>query len=148
MRGQARYSGQLVVNRNLIVPLFLLCLLVAVPANTFGLTINVVDPAGTPVTQFRWLMEKDNTHPVKPGVSDPTSLTFGIHLSCATVIAADQVMMDAFGNTADIPSGSDDGGLDEFFEFIPKSRSSSSIRFFNWIISFSNCFIYASLSIK
>ena len=74
MCSQVRYSEQSVVSRNLIVPLFLLCLLVAVPASTFGLTINVVNPAGTPLTQFRWLLEEDNTHPVTPGVADPESL--------------------------------------------------------------------------
>ena len=54
----------------------------------------------------------------------------------------------SFGNVAGIPGGSEDVGLDEFFEFIPKSRSSSSIRFFNSTFSVSSCFIYASLSIK
>ncbi|RKY07758.1 MAG: hypothetical protein DRP66_06025, partial [Planctomycetota bacterium] len=88
MCSQVRYSEQPVVSRNLIVPLFLLCLLVAVPASTFGLTINVLDPTGAPVTQFRWLVEEDNTHPVTPGVADPASLSFSIHLSTATVIAA------------------------------------------------------------
>jgi len=36
-----------------------------------------------------------------------------------------------------IPGGSEDGGLDEFCEFWPTSRSSSSIRFFN--AAFSAC---------
>jgi hypothetical protein len=38
--------------------------------------------------------------------------------------------------------------LAELLEFILKSLSSSSIRFFNWTISFSNFRIYSSLSIK
>jgi len=88
MCSQDRYSGQPVVNRNPVVRLLLLCLLVAVPADVSGLTINVVDPSGTPVTHFRWLLEEDNTHPVTPGAADPHSLSFSIHLSTATVIAA------------------------------------------------------------
>jgi len=46
------------------------------------------------------------------------------------------------------PGGSDEGGLDEFIEFILKIRSSSSMRFFNSAFSFYNCFIYASFSIE
>ena len=60
-----------------------------------------------------------------------------------------------FGNTTDIPGGSEDGGLEEFLKFIPKNRSSSSMRFCNIVIRYfnaafssSNCFIYAFLSIK
>ncbi len=60
-----------------------------------------------------------------------------------------------FGNTTDIPGGSEDGGLEEFLKFIPKNRSSSSMRFCNIVIRYfnaafssSNCFIYASLSVK
>jgi hypothetical protein len=37
----------------------------------------------------------------------------------------------------DIPGGSEDGGLEEFLEFISKSRSSFSVRFSNIMMAFS-----------
>ncbi|MBI5443406.1 MAG: hypothetical protein HY900_19595, partial [Deltaproteobacteria bacterium] len=36
-------------------------------ASASAFTLNVVDPAGNPVSGFRWLLEEDNTHPAVPG---------------------------------------------------------------------------------
>lgn len=67
---------------------FIMAIAVCFTTNVFGLTIKVVDPAGNPVPDFRWLLEEDNTQLVVPGVVDPMSLSFSIHTSCAPVIAA------------------------------------------------------------
>ncbi len=51
-----------------------------------GLTISVVDPAGAPVSGFRWQVEEDTTHPVVPGFTVADSLSVGIHRSYAPLV--------------------------------------------------------------
>jgi len=58
------------------------------PASALGFTLTVEEGDGTPVTDYRWLLEEDNTHPVTPGVPDPTSLSFSIHARHAPVVGA------------------------------------------------------------
>ena len=42
--------------------------------------LNVVDPAGAPVTGFRWLLQEDTTYHPVPGVGgDPDILSFNFH---------------------------------------------------------------------
>jgi len=44
--------------------------------------LNVVDPAGAPVTGFRWLLQEDTTYHPVPGVGgDPDILSFNFHKS-------------------------------------------------------------------
>jgi hypothetical protein len=74
-------------------------LLAAMSTTVQALTLNIVEPGGAPVTKFRWLVEEDNTHLVIPGVADPNSLSFSIHKSTATAIAAgDETNMDKLLN--------------------------------------------------
>ena len=51
------------------------------------ITVNVVNPDGSPVAGFRWLLEEDNTNVTKPGVSVRTSISTDIHNSYAPVVA-------------------------------------------------------------
>ncbi len=56
----------------------------------------------SPVGAFRWLVEEDTTHPVTPGVSDFTSLSFSFHKSHApVVITGDQ----SNANAITLPDG-------------------------------------------
>lgn len=48
-----------------------------------ALTLSVVDPAGSPVSGFRWMVEEDTSHPVVPGAAVADSLSVGIHRSYA-----------------------------------------------------------------
>jgi len=73
-------------SRLYIIAATVLCMLM--PVISSALTLVVVDPDGTAVTEFRWLVEEDNTDLVVPGVANPDSLSFGIHKSTAVTIAA------------------------------------------------------------
>jgi large repetitive protein len=73
----------------------LLLLLLAGVFNTLSaqaLTINVVDPSGAPVNDFRWLVEEDAMKTSTPGQPDgPNSLSFGFHTSYMPVVASGRV---------------------------------------------------------
>ena len=56
---------------------------ISTPALAFNVSLtgqgNKKDGSTTSVPTFQWLVEEDNIHPVTPGVSDPTSLSFSFH---------------------------------------------------------------------
>jgi len=51
------------------------------------LTLTVVDGAGLPVTNFRWMLEEDNTSPGVPGTPKTDTISLIIHKSHAPVAA-------------------------------------------------------------
>src|SRR5665647_1911131 len=51
-----------------------------------ALTVNVVGPAGESVPGFRWLLERDLTYRVSPGVADPATLAVRFHRSSMPVV--------------------------------------------------------------
>ncbi|MDB4957192.1 MAG: hypothetical protein JWO36_4761 [Myxococcales bacterium] len=63
-----------------------------------ALTVNVVGPDGETVTGFRWLLERDLTYRINPGVPDPATLAVRFHRSQMPVVqagtAAVQPMID------------------------------------------------------
>ncbi|UCC30499.1 MAG: hypothetical protein JSU86_20160 [Phycisphaerales bacterium] len=67
-----------------------LALLTGVQSNLYALTLEiaVTDPAGTPVSGFRWLLEEDNTNQPVPGALVADSLAVSIHKSHAPVVDA------------------------------------------------------------
>ncbi|UCD30201.1 MAG: hypothetical protein JSV03_06960 [Planctomycetota bacterium] len=71
-----RFSG-------IIVTLFLCA---AITANLDAFMVNVEDPAGNPVSGFRWLLEEDNTNQPTPGALVTDSLAVDIHKSHAPVV--------------------------------------------------------------
>ncbi|MBN1818292.1 MAG: hypothetical protein JW828_13110 [Sedimentisphaerales bacterium] len=78
------------------VILFVMCALIVPSA--IGLTVHVTDPQNNPVSGFRWMLEKDTTHPVTPGVQVADSLSVAIHSSHAPVVAKG----DADGSSVEI----------------------------------------------
>ena len=62
--------------------------------SAYALTVNVVDPNGTPVNGFRYLVEEDTTHPVTLGAQVADSLSVGIHRSYSPLA------LDTEGNPA------------------------------------------------
>lgn len=65
-----------------------------------ALEISVVDPNGSPVSGFRYLLEEDTSHPVTPGSPVSNNLSLGIHRSYAPIIQL---------KTGDPATGSFDG---------------------------------------
>lgn len=59
-------------------------ILISSPAWAF--TVNVVNPSGSPVSGFRWLVEEDAGLPVTPGVPSATSQTVNLNRSYAPVV--------------------------------------------------------------
>jgi large repetitive protein len=84
---------------------------VPVGAQATPFTFSVVDPAGNPVTGFRWLVEVDTTHDPEPGVHKPVvpghpelnTLSVGLHRSHAPVV----VNGESAGSTATVSTLSD-----------------------------------------
>jgi large repetitive protein len=74
-------------------PLFLqrafLCLgAVLLPGAALAqLTVNVVDDAGTPISNFRWILQEDISHPGVPYVQKNDTVSIVAHTSDARVIA-------------------------------------------------------------
>jgi hypothetical protein len=70
----------------------LLSLLLAgmfVPIHALAVTINVKDPAGAVVTDYRWLIEEDAMKPSVAGQPEaPGGLSFGFHRSYMPVVAS------------------------------------------------------------
>lgn len=77
-------------------------MLALIAASSAALTVSVVDPQGNPVSGFRWLVERDTTHPVTPGALVADSLSVSIHSSHAPVVARG----DEHGSSAviDVPA--------------------------------------------
>ncbi|MHB8808425.1 MAG: right-handed parallel beta-helix repeat-containing protein [Desulfobulbaceae bacterium] len=101
------------------------CALSAVNARAF--TVNVVDPAGAPITGgFRWLLEEDNTNVTVPGVPVRVSISTDIHNSHAPVVNSGQ----AAGGSADITVDATGTALDSskryFVSVLPDSGYSIS----------------------
>ncbi|MHC4719829.1 MAG: hypothetical protein ACYSYT_05060 [Planctomycetota bacterium] len=71
-------------NLVLVIAVAVLCILPQAKAGAF--TLKVVDTNGDPVSGFRWLVEKDTTHPLIPGVQTTDILSLGIHRSYAPVV--------------------------------------------------------------
>lgn len=63
------------------------------PAAALDLAVTGSD--GQPVTEFRWLIERDATYAVEPGVIDPHSLGVSFHRSYMPVVAT--------GSAAELP---------------------------------------------
>jgi hypothetical protein len=79
--------------------------LVLLHSTALGFTLNVVDGNGVPITAgYRWLVEEDTTHPVKPGVPDNNSVGVSIHKSYAPVVAK--------GNQANVSLLNDNNVID------------------------------------
>ena len=102
------------------------CALFAVNAQAF--VVNVVDPAGAPITGgFRWLLEEDNTNVTVPGVPVRVSISTDIHNSNAPVVNNGQeptlssatITTDASGSPLDI-------GKRYFISVLPNSGYSIS----------------------
>lgn len=84
------FRGSLQQAWRLIVALMLVCVLS--PQVAVALTINVVDPSGAPVTDFRWLVEEDATKDSKPGLpADASNLSLNFHTSYMPVVASGRV---------------------------------------------------------
>lgn len=78
------------IRRSFLFIILAACILVT--ANSNAVTVNVVDPTGTPIgVGFRWLLEEDNTNITVPGVPVRVSISTDIHNSYAPVIAKGQV---------------------------------------------------------
>jgi large repetitive protein len=79
----------------------LLSLLLAgmlVPIHALAVTINVKDPAGAAVTDYRWLIEEDAMKPTVAGQPEgPGGLSFGFHRSYMPVVASGRVGTNASG---------------------------------------------------
>ncbi len=82
--------------------ILLLSLFISLAKDAGALTVNVVDPQGTPVSGFRWLVEEDTTHPVTPGAEVANSLAVSIHKSYAPVV--EKGHSDTATAEADIPN--------------------------------------------
>jgi hypothetical protein len=65
------------------------------------LTINVVDDAGAPVSNFRWLLEEDTSFDPQPGVATTNQGSLSHHASHAPVVATGQ---SSVSNVAAVPS--------------------------------------------
>jgi len=63
-------------------------LLVSAPGVPALTSFSVADQDGTPVAEFRWLLEEDNTHPAAVGAVDAASLGVSVHHSHAPVVAS------------------------------------------------------------
>jgi large repetitive protein len=82
-----------------------------IPVTSLAFEIRVVDPAGQPVSGFRWLLEEDTTHDPQPGVHQPVvpgdpasnTLAISLHRSHAPVIAKGE----SAGSTANVTTLSD-----------------------------------------
>lgn len=64
-----------------------LSLSMLVHADVQGLNLTVVDGSGAPVTNFRWMLEEDNTAPGLPGQARNDTISMIIHKSHAPVVA-------------------------------------------------------------
>ncbi|MCL5098677.1 MAG: hypothetical protein M1608_14340, partial [Candidatus Omnitrophica bacterium] len=73
--------------RKRVLAALALCLGILPPIHALALNLTVVDGAGTPVTNFRWLLEEDNTAPGLPGTPTNNTISLIIHKSHAPVIA-------------------------------------------------------------
>ena len=67
--------------------LLLLALSLLSPKTQASLTVNVVDDAGTPITDFRWILQEDISHPGIPYVQTNNTVSIVAHTSDARVIA-------------------------------------------------------------
>jgi len=68
--------------------LLLIFAFVCLPEYSHALDIDAVDPLGSPVSGFRYLVELDTTLPVTPGAEVADSLAVNIHTSYAPVVAS------------------------------------------------------------
>lgn len=75
------------------------------------LTIDVVGPDGEPVTDLRWLVERDQTYDVIPGVPDPATLAVRFHRSHMPVVQS--------GRSPDRPTV--DSAFHHFVSVLPDS---------------------------
>ncbi len=64
-----------------------LCLGLLTQRQAFALSLTVVDGAGAPVSNFRWMLEEDNTAPGLPGQPTNNTVSMIIHKSHAPVVA-------------------------------------------------------------
>ncbi len=79
-----------------------LCAGVLLPGQAVAdFTLNVVDGAGAPVSNYRWLLEQDNTSPVTPGVPRNDSVSLVIHKSHAPVQSSGSSASSSTTVTAD-----------------------------------------------
>ena len=70
--------------------------MIATPGAVEAFTVNVVEPSGSPVSGFRWLLEEDNSHEGQPGVHvdvvpgfpELNPLSAGIHASYSVPVAS------------------------------------------------------------
>jgi hypothetical protein len=86
-----------------------------IPEAQAAINLTVVDHAGTPVPGFRWLVEKDTTHPTTVDVRDVNALSFSFHNSDAPVLAEGQTA----ASTEAIASGSITPGDRVFVSVLP-----------------------------
>jgi large repetitive protein len=87
---------------HLIFASILMCVLS--PQYATALSINVVDPDGVAVMDYRWLVEEDATKDSQPGVpADASNLSLSFHTSYMPVVAS--------GRVGAVPRGPDLAGL-------------------------------------
>lgn len=108
--------------------LIILAACVSVTANSNAVTVNVVDPDGTPIgVGFRWLLEEDNTNVTVPGVPVRVSISTDIHNSYAPVVAKGQI---AGSSSVIIDTDASGSSLDTnkryFVSILPDSEFSTS----------------------
>ena len=63
------------------------CAALMLPGQARALDLTVVDGTGAPVTNFRWMIEEDNTSPGVPGTPKDNTISLIIHKSHAPVVA-------------------------------------------------------------
>ncbi len=109
-----------------IIFLFALAFCALFTVNARAFIVNVVDPAGAPITGgFRWLLEEDNTNVTVPGVPVRVSISTDIHNSHAPVVNKGQ---EATSNSASITTDASGNPLNKryFISVLPNSGYSIS----------------------
>src|SRR4030042_22446 len=72
----------------LVVALLLFLGAVAHPAtHAQAFSVSVVNPSGTPLANYRWVVEEDVSYDVVPGVLNPDRLSTNFHKTSFPVVA-------------------------------------------------------------
>ncbi len=100
---QAKGALGAVVRRTLSIALFFGVLVPPLDAEAFDYLIRVRDENNSPVSGFRWLIQKDNTNLTVPGARVADSIALDIHNSYAPVVVKGHEATDSVLVT--IPDG-------------------------------------------
>ncbi|HKI51044.1 MAG TPA: SdrD B-like domain-containing protein [Geothermobacteraceae bacterium] len=118
---QRNRSGFLSWRKGLTLLAALLLAVVLVQGQALAFTVQVVEPDGTPVTGFRWMVEEDTTNWTEPGVSriNPPSIDLDIHSSYAPVVAKGNENGTSASVTEDVNGASIDASKRYFVSVLP-----------------------------